>query len=51
MVSASGTDLMLNLGLGLRVAFTSAAEKVYFWVKDNEGHDTGWVQTGSWALQ
>src|ERR1035438_3520593 len=49
LVSASGTDLVLNFGLGLRGAYTTAAEKVYFWVKDNEGHDTGWVQTGTWA--
>jgi hypothetical protein len=51
LVSASGTDLVLNLGLGLRGAYTTAAENVYFWVKDSQGHDTGWVQTGSWAAR
>ena len=50
LVSGSGTDLTIALGLGLLGTYTTTAEKVYFWVKDNEGHDTGWVQTATWGV-
>jgi hypothetical protein len=50
LVSASGTDLTINLGLGLQGAYAGTNQKVYLWVKDNQNHDTGWVQTGVWNL-
>jgi uncharacterized repeat protein (TIGR01451 family) len=46
--SGSGTDVIVAIGLGLRGSFAASAKNVYLWVKDNEGHDTGWVQTGIW---
>jgi hypothetical protein len=49
-VSGAGTDFTLSIGLGLQPAYSHAALGVYLWVKDNEGHDTGWVQTGSWSM-
>ena len=48
-VSASGTDMVMNVGMGLQGTYITRAEKVYLWVKDNENHDTGWVQTGTWS--
>jgi hypothetical protein len=49
VVSTAGTDLTINIGLGLQPAYRGTLG-VYLWVKDNEGHDTGWVQTGNWTL-
>lgn len=49
VVSASGTDITLNLGLSLRGTFASSAQKIYLWVTDNEANGTGWVQTGTWT--
>jgi hypothetical protein len=48
LVSATGTDVTLNIGLGLKRGYSASQKKVYFWVKDNENHDTGWVKTGTW---
>jgi predicted lipoprotein with Yx(FWY)xxD motif len=48
-VVASGTDLILTMTFGSQGNYVNG-KKVYLWVKDNEGHDTGWVQTGSWNL-
>jgi hypothetical protein len=50
LVAASGTDLTINLGLSLQGAYAGTNQKVYLWVKDNQNHDTGWVQTGAWNL-
>jgi len=43
MVSASGADLTLRLGLSLQGAFAASTKNVYLWVRDNEANDTGWV--------
>jgi hypothetical protein len=49
LAGASGTDLVLNLTLGLKANYPRP-QNVYLWVKDFEGHDTGWVQTGTWTV-
>src|SRR5204862_291600 len=49
LVSAAGTDVVLNLGLGLQSGYATS-KNVYLWVKDNENHDTGWVQTSTWNI-
>jgi hypothetical protein len=48
-VSGAGTDLTMKIGFGLKGAYLSANENVYLWIVDNEGHGTGWVQTGTWS--
>jgi len=50
LISASGTDLALNVGLSLQGTYATAPQGVYIYVTDNEGHDTGWVQTGTWTV-
>jgi hypothetical protein len=50
LVSATGTTLTLNVGLGVQGEYANTTQGVYLWVKDNEGDDTGWVQTGAWKL-
>jgi hypothetical protein len=47
LVSASGTEVDINLGLQLKGA-VSSDEKVYFWVKDEESHETGWLAAATW---
>ena len=41
LVSGSGTDLTVNIGLGVQGGYSGTNQNVYLWVKDNEGHDTG----------
>lgn len=48
LVSASGTDVTIKVSLRLNGAYAEKPQNVYFWVKDSEGHDTGWVRTGTW---
>jgi hypothetical protein len=48
--TSSGTDLTLTLTVASQGTYTNG-KKVYLWVKDNENHDTGWVQTGTWNLK
>ncbi|MBL8235968.1 MAG: hypothetical protein JNM66_01010 [Bryobacterales bacterium] len=48
VVSATGTDLVLNLNFSLTTSYNAAAKKIYLWIRDKEGNDTGWVQTGTW---
>jgi uncharacterized repeat protein (TIGR01451 family) len=50
LVSVSGSNLTLNLAIGLIGAFATTNQKVYLWVSDNEGNNTGWVQTSTWTL-
>ncbi len=50
LVSAAGTNLTLNIGLGTEGGYASTTQGVYLWLKDNEGDDTGWVQTGTWKM-
>jgi hypothetical protein len=51
LVSAAGTDVTLNLGLSLQAAYATGSHTVLLDVIDNEGHDSGWVQTGTWNMQ
>ena len=46
LVSASGTDLTISLGLGLQGTYLTTAEKVYLWVQDNEAWGRGGGQAG-----
>ena len=48
-VTVGATDLTLRLGLSLRSTFAAAARNVYLWVRDNEGNDTGGLQTTIWT--
>ena len=50
LLSAGGTDVVLALGLGLQSGYATTSQNVYLWVRDNEAHDTGWVQTSTWAV-
>jgi uncharacterized membrane protein YqaE (UPF0057 family) len=49
LVSVSGTDATLNIGLTMLGTYATSSHNVYLWVKDNEGDDTGWIQTGTWS--
>ena len=51
VISASGTDITLTIGLAISASYASTPQNVYLWVKDAEGHDTGWIQTGTWTVQ
>jgi len=41
----SGSHLTVNFALYLDPSYNN--KNVYFWVKDSDGHDTGWVDTGT----
>jgi len=49
IVAGPGTDLVLNLAMVLKGAYTTGTQKVYLWVKDYERMETGWIQTGTWS--
>ncbi|MBL8239297.1 MAG: hypothetical protein JNM66_17865 [Bryobacterales bacterium] len=49
-VSASGTDLTLNIRIGLIGSFAATSQKMYVWIVDNGQAGTGWIQTSSWNL-
>jgi hypothetical protein len=44
----SGTNLLLTINATKLGPFAAGSRNVYFWVKDNAGNDTGWVQTATW---
>lgn len=48
LVSASGTDLTVKFGMRLKGTFAASARTMYFWVQDNQGNGTGWVNGGTW---
>jgi len=48
-VTASGTDVVLNLNLGSQGTYAHG-KNVYLWVVNNASLGTGWVQTGTWNL-
>jgi len=50
LVSLSGTDLTLDIRIGLTGSFALTTTKVYLWIVDNAGTGTGWVQTSTWNL-
>ena len=50
IVSSSGTDFVLSIGLAVQGAYSQLYRKVYFWAKDNQGNDSGWDSLGvSWT--
>lgn len=49
-VSAAGTDLVVNLTMGLNGAFGLTPQKVYIWLVDLAGTGTNWVQSSTWTL-
>ena len=49
VVSAVGTDLVLKLDFSLSGSYSAFGKGIYFWARDKEGKDTGWVQTGIWG--
>ncbi|MBL8240042.1 MAG: hypothetical protein JNM66_21655 [Bryobacterales bacterium] len=49
-VTASGTDLVLNLNITRQGAYATGAKTVYFWVVDNANAGTGWVAASTWTL-
>ena len=44
----TGTDLTLYVLINLVGTWATTPQKIWFSVKDNDGNDTGWVQTGMW---
>jgi predicted lipoprotein with Yx(FWY)xxD motif len=49
-VTASGTDVVLNLNITRQGAYSFEARTFYIWVKDNANDDTGWIVGSSWIL-
>jgi hypothetical protein len=49
-VTASGTDVQLNLSISRHGAYANGAQSLYIWVTDNAGTGTGWVQASTWTL-
>jgi len=50
LVSGAGTDLSVNLRMGMLGLYSTTTENIYFWAVDEQNLGTGWVQTGSWVL-
>lgn len=50
LVSGAGTDLTVNIRMGMLGLYATTTEKIYLWAVDNQNLGTGWVQTGSWVL-
>lgn len=48
-VSASGTDLVLNLNITRQGSYASGARNLYVWITDNDGFGTGWQQAATWT--
>jgi len=49
-VTASGTDLLLNLSIRRQGSYATGARNLYIWVTDNANTGTGWVQVSVWTL-
>ncbi|HEU0122002.1 MAG TPA: FG-GAP-like repeat-containing protein [Bryobacteraceae bacterium] len=49
-VTASGTDVVLNLNITRQGSYATGAKKLYIWVVDNANTGTGWVQASNWNL-
>jgi hypothetical protein len=43
--NGSGSRLTVNFALSLDPSYSK--KKVYFWIKDHAGRDTGWIDTGT----
>jgi len=48
-VTASGTDVVLNLNITRQGAYATGLRNLYIWVTDNAGTGTGWVQAATWT--
>lgn len=49
-VTASGTDLILNLNITRQGSYTTGTRNLYTWITDSANTGTGWVLTSSWPL-
>ncbi|MFN0100535.1 MAG: BACON domain-containing protein, partial [Bryobacteraceae bacterium] len=49
IVSASGNDLIVSLGITLSTGYLAASPKVYVIVSDNAGLNSGWSQIAQWG--
>jgi hypothetical protein len=49
-VTATGTDLTLNLNLTRQGANAAGAKNLYVWVTDTANMGTGWIQASTWPL-
>jgi len=47
--SGSGTDLTINISLGLNHGFAGAKTN-YMWVQDASGSSPGWRAKGTWTV-
>jgi hypothetical protein len=47
--SLSGTDIVLTLNLSRQGGFSTGTLNVYIFVSDNNGNNSGWLQTGTWS--
>ncbi len=46
--TTTATDLNLNLTVTLTGDYATRAQNVYLFVNDNQGKETGWIQTATW---
>ncbi len=49
-VTASGTDLILNLNLTRQGSYSTGTRNLYTWITDAANTGTGWLQASSWQL-
>ena len=49
-VSASGTDLVLNLNLTRQGAYLGGFKSLYIWITDSANTGTGWVLASNWGF-
>ena len=47
--SATGSDLTITLGLGLKGSFASSTRNVYAYATDAQNNGTGWVSFSTWT--
>lgn len=47
-IAASGTDIILTLGLTRKSTLAATAQKLFVWITDSAGLGTGWVPASQW---
>jgi hypothetical protein len=47
---ASGNDLAIKLDVLRKGSYSSGTQRVSVWLRDQQGNDTGWVNTSTWVL-
>jgi hypothetical protein len=49
-VTASGTDLILDLSITRQGSYATGTRNLYTWIADTANTGTGWLQISSWQL-